>query len=524
MSERVPQSANPLFRSQLSTLRQRLSEVSRSWAIDDYRACVRFHTRMLPGWMGVERCTIFILELESRKICSIFGTGLIERQIEPPLEGSIVGGVIRSGESRIENTLSFQSGFHVYAAELTGFKCRNMLCSPIRSLSGNGVIGAVQLLNKLGNNVFDFADLQQLEEVAHYLSISIESIVLNQEILRIAGYLDNEVERLTNISVRNTSLVAESQGMREVLDLVKIVSDTPINVLIQGENGTGKELIARMIHERGSRKANPFVPVNCACIPEALIESEFFGHEKGAFSGADTARKGRFEEALGGTLFLDEIAEMPLSTQPKFLRAIQEGEGTRLGSNKIKTYDVRLISATNKDLAAEVQKGAFRQGLFFRLFSVEILIPPLRQRQEDILPLAIHFLEETNKKFNKNVIGLSPELIDTFEKYPWPGNVRQLQKEIERLVALTQTGSVVEPGCCSRELVAFFSENKKQNERINEKSGLAMGDHVQRLEIDLIKRALKESGGNKTGAAQVLQITRQGLLKKIKRFGLQERF
>lgn len=523
MNRYVSQPANASSRSQLSILRQRLSQVARSWAIDDYRACVRFYTRMLPRWMAVERCTIFIMELESRKICSIFGTGLIERQIEPPLEGSVVGGVIRSGQSCIENTLSSNSGFHVYAAELTGFMCRNMLCSPIRSPSGNGVIGAVQLLNKLGNEVFDAEDLQQLEEVAHYLSISIESIVLNQEILRIAGYLDNEVERLTQFSVRGTSLVAESPAMREVLELVKIVSDTPINVLIQGENGTGKELIARMIHERGSRKTYPFVPVNCACIPEALIESEFFGHEKGAFSGADTPRKGRFEEALGGTLFLDEIAEMPLSTQPKFLRAIQEGEGTRLGSNKIITYDVRLISATNKDLAAEMQKGAFRQDLFFRLFSVEILIPPLRHRQEDILPLALHFLEETNRKFNKDVLGFSPELLDTFEKYPWPGNVRQLQKEVERLVALTQNGLVVEPGCCSRELVAFYSENKKQNERFKEHSGLAMGDHVQNLEIDLIKRALKESGGNRTRAAQALQITRQGLLKKIKRFGLQER-
>ncbi len=509
--------------SHLTLLRQRLSQVAHSWAVEDYRAFVTFYTRMLPQLMAVERCTIYIMELGSRKICSIFGTGLDEQQIEPPLEGSIVGGVIRSGESSIDNYLNSHEGFHLHVAEQTGFTSTNMLCSPIKSPSGNGVIGAVQLLNKAGNALFGEEDLQQLEEVAHYLSIAIESIVLNQEILRIADYLNSEVDRLAQASVSGTLIVAESPEMREVLELVRIVSDTPINVLIQGENGTGKELIARMIHERGERRDGQFVPVNCACIPETLIESEFFGHEKGAFSGADAARKGRFEEAGGGTLFLDEIAEMPVQIQPKFLRAIQEGEGNRLGSNKIIRYDVRLISATNKDLAAEVKKGSFREDLFFRLFSVEIFIPPLRQRHEDILPLALHFLLMTNTKFKKNVLGFSEELIDLFERYPWPGNVRQLQKEVERLVALTGNGEVIGVHCCSRDLAAFQGRNSRRRAKDMNNSGYVMGDQVRSLEINLIQRALKETGGNKTQAAQMLQITRQGLLKKLKRYGLEDK-
>jgi transcriptional regulator with PAS, ATPase and Fis domain len=305
-----------------------------------------------------------------------------------------------------------------------------------------------------------------------------------------------------------------------VLELVRVVSDTPIQVLIQGENGTGKELIARMIHEKGERKAKQFVPVNCACIPEALIESEFFGHERGAFSGAETARKGRFEEADGGTLFLDEIAEMPLQIQPKFLRAIQEGEGSRLGSNKLIEYNVRLISATNKDLAAEVKREAFREDLFFRLFSVEIFIPPLRQRQQDILPLAQHFFEETNKRFKKNVLGFSQELIDIFEKYPWPGNVRQLMKEVERLVALTTDGRIIDPDRCSRELAAFCGKVHRQRDKTGSSAGLVLHDQVRKVEINLITRALKEAGGNKTMAARLLQISRQGLAKKLKRYEL----
>ena len=510
-------------RTHLTLLRQRLSQVAHSWAIDDYRAFVTFYTRILPKLMAVERCTIFIMELGSRKICSIFGTELNERQIEPPMEGSIVGGVISSGLSLIDNSLESREGFHLHVAEQTGFTCYNMLCAPIKSPSGNAVIGAVQLLNKAQGERFNEEDMRQLEEVAHYLSISIESIVLNQEILRIAGYLNSEVDRLAQASVRGTLIIAESSAMREVLELVRIVSDSPINVLIQGENGTGKELIARMIHEKGERKEEQFVPVNCACIPETLIESEFFGHEKGAFSGADSARKGRFEEAGGGTLFLDEIAEMPLQIQPKFLRAIQEGEGSRLGSNKITAYDVRLISATNKDLAAEVRKGTFREDLFFRLFSVEIFLPPLRQRKEDILPLAQHFLEETNKKFKKNVLGFSQELIEVFERYPWPGNVRQLQKEVERLVALTVNGKVIGPDCCSREVVAFYSKHYRSREKAADASGYALDDNVKSLEIDLIKKALKETGGNKSRAAQLLQISRQGLLKKVKRYGLEDK-
>lgn len=485
--------------------------------MDDYRAFVTFYIRILPKLMNVERCTIFIMEIGSNKICSIFGTGLDEKQIEPPMEGSIVGKVISTGESRIENDLKSHSGFHVSVDEQTGYVSRNMLCAPIKSISGNTITGAIELLNKNSNAAFDEKDLEQLEEIAQFLSISIESIVLNQEILRIAGDLNKEVDRLEQASVRGTKIIAESPAMREALDLVHIISNSPINVIIQGENGTGKELIARMIHERGERNQQPFVPVNCACIPESLAESEFFGHEKGAFTGAETVRKGVFEEASGGTLFLDEIAEMPLQIQPKFLRAIQEGEGCRLGSSKPIHYDLRLISATNKDLSAEVKKENFREDLFFRLFSVEIILPPLRERHEDILPLALHFLEVTNRHFKKNVLGFSPELLDLFEQYSWPGNVRQLLKEVERLVALTAGGEVISPEKCSRELQGFYKLQKKTGGG-DPLTAYAIGPQVRELEVRLIKKAMKKAKGNKSKAADLLGITRQGLLKKMKRY------
>ena len=511
-------SASLTSRKKLAVLRQQFTQVASSWAMEDYRAFVTFHTRMLPKLMNVERCTIYIIDIGSNRICSIYGTGLSETQIEAPLEGSLVGRVISSGKSLIENDLAGSSGFHEYIAEQTGFISKSMICSPIQGKSGNDVSGAVQLLNKKDGTDFNDDDVRQLEEVAQYLSISIESIVLNKEILRIADGLDREVGRLEQNSVRGTVLIAESQAMRDVLELVRVVSATPVNIIIQGENGTGKELIARMIHEKAGLKKQPFVAVNCSCIPENLVETEFFGHERGAFTGAESARKGRFEEAENGTLFLDEIAEMPLSMEPKFLRAIQENEGSRLGSSKVIKYNARLISATNKDLSAEVEKGNFREDLFFRLFSVEIFIPPLRERKEDILPLALHFLEETNGLFGKNVPGFSPEVLDFFEKYSWPGNVRQLRKEVERLVALTGNGEMILADKCSRELVSFYNSGRRAGERILPEYDIPV--QVKKLEVDLIVKALRKTGGNKSKAAGLLNITRQGLLKKMKRYGV----
>ncbi|MBU1137901.1 MAG: sigma-54 dependent transcriptional regulator, partial [Proteobacteria bacterium] len=334
-----------------------------------------------------------------------------------------------------------------------------------------------------------------------------------------ADELDSEVTRLELTSVRGGRFIAESPAMRAVLEMVWVVRNTPVNVLIQGENGTGKELVARMIHENGERRGQAFLPVNCACIPESLVESEFFGHEKGAFTGADQSRKGRFEEAEGGCLFLDEIGEMPLKVQPKFLRAIQEQEGSRLGSSVIIPYDVRLISATNRNLAEEVEKGNFRQDLFFRLFSVEIEIPPLRERREDILPLALSFLEDTNRRFTKKVAGFSPKLLALFEEYPWPGNVRQLLKEVERLVALTGDDLLMEVETCSRDLRSFAADSRMGDLQALENE-YSLPDQVMALEKRLIVKALNVTEGNKTQAAKLLQVTRQGLFKKIKRYQL----
>lgn len=506
------------IKSEISHLRKRLAQVSTSRIMDDHKAPVIFYTKILPTLMRVERCTIFVMEIGSNRICSMFGTGLDEMRIVPPMDGSVVGKVISTGKSVIDNDLTSHQGYHLQIAEQTGFACHSMLCSPIKGKDDDQVFGAVQLLNKMDKGAFSEDDRLQLEEVAYILSTSIKSTVFNQEILHIADFLGQEVDRLGQDSVRGKLFIAESPAMREVLHLVKVVSTTPVNVMLLGENGTGKELIARMIHEQSARKAKPFVPVNCACIPESLVESEFFGHERGAFTGADSSRKGKFEDANSGTLFLDEIAEMPLTVQPKILRAIEEQEGQRLGGNKTIAYDLRLICATNKDISALVKKGHFREDLYFRLFSVEITVPPLRNRREDILSLALHFLEQTNLRYARNVPGFDSDVLDLFEQYQWPGNVRQLIREVERLVALTPDHETIRLPQCSSNLQDFS--------QIPASSGcppltsLSIPEHVAQLEKKLIEKAMKTTTGNKSQAAKQLGLTRQCLAQKIKRYRL----
>lgn len=431
----------------------------------------------------------------------------------------MVGDVIKSGESKVINDLKNHAGYHSHVEQQTGYTGYNMLCVPIKSLSNDSVSGALQLINKRKYEQFNQEDLRKLEEIAYYLSFSLESIVLINEISRIADSIEEKVSDMQQDTVHGVTIIAESPAMRDIIDMVKMISKSPVNVLVLGENGTGKELIARMIHQQGDRQNSIFLPVNCASIPESLAESQFFGHEKGAFTGAESRKIGLFEEASGGTLFLDEIGEMPRQIQPKVLRAIQEAEGQRLGSNKFQQYNLRIISATNRNLVDEIKKGNFREDLFYRLFSVEIHLPPLRDRKDDIIPLSLSFLRATNKLFEKNVIGFSSEVLTVFEDYWWPGNVRQLQKEVERLVALTENGELIQPDQLSNELQSLHTKMNSQADIVGSRD-LALNDQVQRLETILINKAMRQCELNKTKAAKLLKITRQGLDKKIKRFNL----
>nr|VFJ55257.1 MAG: Nif-specific regulatory protein/two-component system, NtrC family, response regulator HydG [Candidatus Kentron sp. FW] len=501
----------------LHALRSRLNYVNQAWTVDDYQKLLHFYVEIIPKLLGAERCGVFVANPDTRKILSKVGTGIGDGEIMAPLEGSAVGRAISTGCCVVENDLIGNPGFHHAVDAKTGFITRTLLSAPIRSVIDKQTIGAIQVLNKRDDEKFTTEDERILQHIADHLSVALNSILLNDEILGIMGRLDQEIAQLGVIQ-DCIPYVTKSASMSKILDRVAMVGNTSANVLIRGENGTGKEIIARMIHRGGGRQNGPFVAVNCAAIPEALIESEFFGHEKGAFTGATTQRKGRLEEANGGTLFLDELGDMPITMQPKLLRAIQEGECTRLGSNRVRRFDFRIISATNHNLHQDIANGLFREDLYYRLFAVEIVIPALRERREDIAPLAMVFLEETCRRFDKHLAGFSNELLTLLEGYAWPGNVRQLRHEIERLVALTPEGDRATPDNCSDEISSTFSGPGAN--RICETSNLTLPEQVSALEIRLIKDALRSVGGNKLRAAEILGISRQGLGNKIRRYGI----
>jgi nitrogen regulation protein NR(I) len=326
-------------------------------------------------------------------------------------------------------------------------------------------------------------------------------------------------------------IIGISTAIRDLYALIERVADTPTTVLVTGESGTGKELVARAMHENSSRREKPFIKVNCAAIPRDLMESELFGYERGAFTGAVGSKPGRFELAHGGTLFLDEIGTIPTEMQVKLLRSLQESEFERVGGIKTIRVDVRLVAATNSDLRREIEVGSFRDDLYYRLNVVPIRLSPLRERTDDIPLLVRHFLSKFNTRLNKNISGISPEAEAALMSHTWPGNIRELENVIERAVLFADAQEI--------ELVDLSPELRESNLSPRPRSSVApapldvaggiegLKEQVKaamsRLERELIQRALDQTAGNVTHAARLLKISRKGLQLKMKELGLRER-
>lgn len=318
-------------------------------------------------------------------------------------------------------------------------------------------------------------------------------------------------------------LVGNSEPIRQVLEFVRKVADSDSTVMIQGESGTGKELIARMLHFNSFRKDRPLVPVNCGAIPENLLESELFGHEKGSFTGATHARMGRFEMANGGTIFLDEIGEMSLPLQVKLLRVLQERAFERVGGNRTIHIDVRVVAATNQDLEKLVDEKRFRQDLFYRLNVIPVVIPPLRDRRSDIPLLIEHFLARFNRSKHTAVAGLAPEALRLLTEYDWPGNIRELENLIERLVVLKKEGTIDAADLPEKIFrKASAPEVKEQFIRFSEE-GINLSREVELYENQLIVEALRKANGITSRAAQLLHLNRTTLVEKLKRKGVDPR-
>jgi transcriptional regulator with GAF, ATPase, and Fis domain len=309
--------------------------------------------------------------------------------------------------------------------------------------------------------------------------------------------------------------------MRAVFDFVRVIADSDSSVLVTGETGTGKELIANLIHETSSRRHKPFMPVSCAILSETLIESELFGHERGAFTGAIKDRPGRFELAQGGTIFLDDIDDVPLSMQVKLLRVLQSRTIERLGGTRPIPIDVRVITGSKRDLKQLVVENKFRDDLFYRLNIIPINLPPLRERREDIPILADHFLKRYFRQRGEDERSVSPSVLQAFMRYPWPGNVRELENACER-IAQTCTCDTIRVGCVP--VSVLFYKYAEEREPVVETharpSAVSLDERLREVESSLISWALKVSGGNKSKAAELLSVKRSTLGDRIKKLGL----
>jgi len=319
-----------------------------------------------------------------------------------------------------------------------------------------------------------------------------------------------------------SSIIGASSQMQEIFKVIAKIANSPTTVLLQGESGTGKELVAYEIHRNSDRANKPFVKINCAAIPGTLIESELFGYERGAFTGAVGSKPGRFELANEGTLFLDEVADMPLEMQVKLLRVLQEHEFERVGGVSTIKVDVRIITATNKDLQAEAKAGRFREDLFYRLNVVPIRLPALRERHEDIDLLVRYFLQQFNQKLKKNVTHLTPELLQGLKSFSWPGNIRQLENVLERMVLLSEGDSLhfsdLPPEVAQAVVVPEHLIIEAEGEALTFKETVKR--QTQSVERELIEKALEETVGNVTKAAEKLGLSRKGLQLKIKELGV----
>ncbi|MCS6295535.1 MAG: sigma-54-dependent Fis family transcriptional regulator [Nitrospira sp.] len=380
----------------------------------------------------------------------------------------------------------------------------------VMMMSGHGSIETAVKAIKLG--AYDYIEKP----------LSLENVTLRVKHALDQHRLEQENRNLRTKVERKFELIGQAPVMQQLKQLIETAGPTNSRVLIGGENGTGKELVARAIHQHSHRANRPFVAVNCAAIPETLIESELFGHERGAFSGATTMKRGQFEQADGGTLFLDEIADMSLSTQAKVLRALQEQQFTRVGGTKLIKVDVRVLAASNKDLLQEIEKGTFREDLFYRLNVVPIVVPTLRDRREDIPLLVKHFLRVHAEEQGLKLKQVSPEAMDVFMQYEWPGNIRELRNLIERLMIMVP-GPVIEAAHASVALQVRPQLSASQSAAGTQPANTlltrpydSLRDARNAFEKEFIARKLREHHWNISRTAEDLKIERSHLHRKIK--------
>lgn len=530
----------------LSGLKREITELSALYEISkalnssvDLEKVMREVLQILHDKMGMERGTLSLLDTRTGELIIEVAHGLEKQEIQRGryrIGEGITGKVVEAGEPIVVPNVGNEPLFLNRTGARGDIKRSNIsfICVPIKL--EQKTIGAFSVDRLFQENI-------SFEEDIRILSI-IGSMVA--QAVHIHQMYEKEKEKLTTENIRlkrelkkkfhPTNMIGESKRMTDVYEAIEQVSQSRATVMIRGESGTGKERVAHAIHYNSDRADAPFIKISCAALPENLLESELFGYERGAFTGATTTKVGRFEMANGGTLFLDEIGDITPSTQVKLLRVLQEREFERLGGTHTIKVDVRLITATNKDLEVEVQAGRFREDLYYRLNVIPIFLPPLRDRKEDIPALANHFLQKANHENRKGVNYFSNEAMEYLLNYSWPGNVRELENAIERAVVLCKTDTLAPelfpiPGI-KKKIETFVPESSSASLPVSNSGvssmppsqdpnlGTSLTDQVAFLEKQMIQQALEKTKGNQRKAAEVLGITQRMLGYKIKIYNL----
>ncbi|MFW5727143.1 MAG: sigma 54-interacting transcriptional regulator [Spirochaetia bacterium] len=463
-------------------------------------------TRLTDG----ESSSLLLVDNENNKLyfeIALGPKGPAVKRFTLNMGEGIAGWVAQNNTSLIVNDVDRDKRYYSDISEKIGYPTDTILAVPMRIK--DKCIGVIEIINKKKNSSFTNEDLQWLEIFAGQAALTIQNAKEYQKVQNEVYALQDQLQQGRGFH----TFIGKSQQIREKLDIAKRVAGTDSSVLILGESGTGKELFAEQIHLHSPRNDAPFIRVNCAALPEHLLESELFGHVKGAFTDAHRDRLGRFEMANGGTIFLDEVGEIPLSLQAKLLRAIQYKSFQRVGESEPTFVDVRILAATNKDIEHEVEKGGFRRDLYYRLNVLPFYIPPLRERPDDIGELADFFLNRTNRETNKQVHGFSNEAMDLLLSYSWPGNVRELENVVERAVVLAKDVYI------KADDLLLQAPGSRGNGEYEEKP---LKDAVNQFKKHFIRNVLKKHSWNQTEASKVLGIQRTYLSKLVKELDIKE--
>jgi Nif-specific regulatory protein len=456
-----------------------------------------------------------------------------------PADQGFAGVALKTGQSvKVDDAQTDPRFFHG-ADQKTGFTTRNLVATPL--MSHGGPLGVIEIINRHGMSAFSDEDVRFLEALAGSIAIAIENARFYSQIRESEAALRTQVGALRRDLARHdrfAEMIGTTPAMTEVYQLMEAAAASPITVLIQGETGTGKELVARGIHRASARADAPFLAINCAAMPENLLESELFGHRRGSFTGALRDNPGLFRAASGGSVFLDEIGDMPLGMQAKLLRVLEEEEVVPVGENFPVKVDVRVLSATNRDLRVQIKRGTFREDLYYRLAVFPIKVPPLRERMDDVPILAERFLKAAAERQHKPISGFDEAALDALGTFNWPGNVRELQNEIERAVALTRAGESIRvdrlSAAVSADRVAgevsesSAGESNSQIPHVETRSSsvepssdeASLREARAAFEARYIADMLKRCEGNISRAAKVMRVSRVQLQRKVKDYNL----